>query len=79
MTLRQLAIEIADESSVTVISSNLCAVCSGRGAVLWYDIDTADEYARWEVDRAVRYLDARGMLRIRSTNPKHVKPCARRQ
>lgn len=76
MTLQQLAMQIADESSISTIECNCNHVLSSDRKLLWYDTGSADEYAAWDVERAVRCLKLRGRLRVKPTNPLLVKPTA---
>jgi hypothetical protein len=69
----QLALEIAEDDCRSVIDCNGMPVRSKSGALLWYEVDPKDETSWWYVERALRYLKMRGMLRIRRSNPNHVK------
>jgi hypothetical protein len=68
-----LALEIADDDSINVIEYNGTPIKSKSGALLWYEIDPTDLYSWFWVSRAVRYLEMRGKLRRRKSNPHHVK------
>lgn len=68
-----LAIEIADDEAISAIQSCGIQILSKSGALLWYEIDPNDELDGWYLARAVRYLDMRGKLRRRNSNPNHVK------
>lgn len=71
--LIKLAMEIADEQSASIIECNGIPVRSKSGALLWYEIDRGDPYCGWEITRAIRYLKMRNKLRVRKSNPNHVK------
>ena len=70
----KLAVEIADESCITTIECNLTAVRDKIGRILWWDVLSADEWAQFDVMRAVRYLKIRGRLRVNRKVPTYVKP-----
>lgn len=67
-----LAEQIATEDSIGLIDCHLSAVRDRRGRLLWYDLGSADEHSRWFVDRAVRYLELRGLLRRHATRPAYI-------
>lgn len=67
-----LAHEIAADDAVETIANNLNAVRDRRGRVIWFDLASVDEYSRWLVERAVRYLDLCGLLRRHATRPKYI-------
>lgn len=73
----QLALEIANEQAASIIECNGVSVCSKNGALLWYEVDPNDDYCGFEVQRALRYLNLRGVLRVRRSNPNHVKAVTR--
>lgn len=69
----RLALQIADEDSRCTIDCNCKVIRSKSGAHLWYELDPNDEQSWFYVHRAASYLKMRGKLRVRSSNPNHVK------
>ena len=63
MTLTELAHEIAVEQCASIIESYGVPVTDKRGRLLWYEVDVNDKFDGWQIQRALRYLRARGMLR----------------
>jgi hypothetical protein len=68
----KLAHEIAEEQCELELDCYLAAVRDRRGRLLWYDLNSADEHSRWFIQRAVRYLDMRGLLRRHPHQPNYV-------
>ena len=63
MTLTELALQIADEQSASIIECYGVHIKDKRGHLLWYEVDPNDPYGGYAVRRALIYLNARKMLR----------------
>lgn len=68
------AIEIADSCARADIECNVEPAFPDGGSVPWYDLDHVDAESAAPVAQAVRYLEARGLLDRRPSNPQHVRP-----
>lgn len=67
----KLALQLADEDAASTIDGMTAPVDGG-----WHEVDPNDKtYYRW-VKRAVEYLEMRGKLRRRRSNPNHIKVIA---
>lgn len=71
------AVEIADESSIALLVSELSsAKLKEIGARPYWDLDSCEPSAREAVDQAVRYLEARVRLYRHPDNQQWVSPKA---
>lgn len=68
--LAELAHEIAEEDSKSLIETSLLPGRDAAGE--WYDLASLDAEEKEYVDRAVRYLDAAGILVRSPLNPNFV-------
>lgn len=74
MTMNELAHEIATEQCISTIEYYGITVRSANGVLLWYEVDPEDKFGGWEIKRALRYLDARKLLRRHKVKKNWVKP-----
>ena len=68
-----LAHEIAEEYSASLIECHGVNIRDKAGCLRWYEIDPNEEYAGPYIQRALRYLKMRGLLRVNPRNPNQVK------
>lgn len=68
-----MAINIADEGSRSLIECCGVQILSKSGALLWYEVDPSDSCVGSGIKEAVKYLTLRGKLRVRPGHPNHVK------
>jgi hypothetical protein len=68
-----LAVQIADDDCRGLIECHGLAVLDKAQRLRWYEVDPNEEFSGWGIARALRYLEARGMLRRNAKNPLQVK------
>lgn len=59
--LEALKTEIADDSAVSAVECE-CEFEPREGGGWWYDTQSIDDLARDEIERALNYLDLRGLV-----------------
>lgn len=74
MSTHLLALEIADDVCAATVIYTGKDVRDSRGRCLWYDVSQPPEDELFGLERAVRYLKLRGLLRIHPSKPNYVKP-----
>lgn len=70
----RMAHELALDYACQTIECASHPVHDRRGHLLWYDVSGLEDYERHGVARCMAYLLAVGRLRVRRSNPSHIKP-----
>lgn len=71
--IARAAIEIADEDSRNIIDCYGVAICDKAGRRLWHEVNISASLEGWLIDRALRYLALRGLLKRNPKNANQVK------
>jgi len=72
--IQETALELADEYAKIIIESDCHPAIKRRGEGWWYHSTDVQEGGQKEVNKAIRYLAARGKLEVHNLDKNLVRP-----